>query len=581
MKQYVYIILSAFALSLAGCENLLEPEIVIGNTAEQVLVSYDNTEKTVVGVYTYLPDGFSYVDGTLLAGASDEAEHTLETNAVQKFNNASWNAVDNPDNAWSRNFQGIYNANLTLQNIDSVKMDYLKLDSSSVSQQQYQINLANMERWKYELRVLRAFFYFELVKRYGGVPIVTDPLQLTDDFTKYKRNTLTECFNFIVAECDTAANHLPLPSEMADENLGRVSKGAALALKSRALLYAASDLYNDPSWAGGYAHPELISMTDNKTREQRWQEAAIAAKDVMDLEAYSLVMGALGNSYRDVFSTYNNSELILTRRYGSSNSFESANYPIGYNGGNSGITPLGNLVDAYEMTNGSDFDWSVDSLAKNPYENRDPRLKATILTNNEPFDGGTADPNRRVEIWAGGRDGQGVPRATRTGYYIRKWIDPGLDLLQGRSSVHNWCLIRYAEIYLNYAEAVTHGYGYNGRVPGGQTPAQVINMYIRRRVGLGVVNARSVEQMMEIYKHERQIELAFEDHRLWDVRRWMDAPEVLGAPARGVNITKNDDGTFTYEPFVLEERVWEDKMYFYPIPQKELSIANWPQNPMW
>ena len=106
-------------------------------------------------------------------------------------------------------------------------------------------------------------------------------------------------------------------------------------------------------------------------------------------------------------------------------------------------------------------------------------------------------------------------------------------------------------------------------------------MYIRRRVGLGVVNARSVEQMMEIYKHERQIELAFEDHRLWDVRRWMDAPEVLGAPARGVNITKNDDGTFTYEPFVLEERVWEDKMYFYPIPQKELSIANWPQNPMW
>lgn len=580
MKQYVYIILSAFLFSLVSCENLLEPEIVVGNTAEQVLVSYSNTEKTVVGVYTYLPDGFSYVDGTLLAGASDEAEHTLETNAVQKFNAGSWNSVDNPDNAWSRNFQGIYNANLTLQNIDCVKMDYLKLDSSTVSQEQYKINLANMENWKYELRFLRAFFYFELVKRYGGVPIITKPLALTADFTKYPRNTLSECFDFIVNECDTVANHLS--PDVTNENLGRVTKGAAMALKSRALLYAASDLYNDPSWAAGYEYPELISMTDDKTREQRWQEAAQAAWDVIDLGKYSLVMGQMGESYRSVFSTYNNSELILTRRYGNSNYFESANYPIGYNGGNSGITPLGNLVDAYEMTNGSAFDWSVDSLAKNPYENRDPRLKATILTNNELFDGGTANPNRRVEIWEGGRDGKGVPRATRTGYYIRKWIDPGLDLLQGRSSVHNWCLIRMAEIYLNYAEAVTQGYGYNGRVPGAtQNPSQMINMFIRRRVGLGIKNARSKEQMEEIYKHERQVELAFEDHRLWDLRRWMDAPKILGAPARGVNITQNPDGTFNYEPFVLEERVWEDRMYFYPIPQKDISIANWPQNPMW
>lgn len=581
MKQYIYIILSVFLFSTTACENLLDPEIVVGNTEEQVLVSFNNTEKTVTGVYTFLPNGFSYINGTLLAGASDEAEHTLETNEVQTFNQGSWSAVYNPDNAWKNNFRGIYHANLTLSNIDSVKMDYLRLDTAITSQTQHQINLKLMERWKYELRFLRAFFYFELVKRYGGVPIITKPLTLTDDFTKYPRNTLAECFNFIVDECDTVAKYLPKAQDVSDIDLGRATKGAAMALKSRALLYAASELYNNPSWAGGYEHPELISMTDEKTRQQRWREAAQAAYDVISSGEYSLVMGALGSSYETVFKTFDNSEVILTRRYGNINSFESANYPIGYNGGNSGITPLGNLVDAYEMKDGSDFSWDVDSLKKDPYSNRDPRLKATILTNNELFDGGSADPNRRVEIWEGGRDGKGVPRATRTGYYIKKWIDPSLDLLQGRSSAHNWVLIRFAEMYLNYAEAVTHGYGYNGRVPGGQMPFQVLNMYIRRRVGLGVKNARNEAEMIENYKRERRVELAFEDHRLWDLRRWMDAPDVLGGPVYGVNITKNEDGTFNYEPFKLEDRVWEDKMYFYPIPQKELTIANWPQNPMW
>ena len=577
MKKIKYFIISAMMLFLTACDDLLDPEVVVGTTTEQIIRSYNNTRSTATAIYSFLPDGFSYIDGTLLAGASDEAEHTLETNLVQKFNAGSWNAVDNPDNAWSTNFKGIYNANLTLSNIDSVRMEYLRLDPSFTSQELYKINMENMGRWKYEIRFLRAFFYFELVKRYGGVPIITEPLGLNDDFTLFPRRSLSDCIQFIVEECDSTAKALPLIST--DEDLGRATKGAALALKSRVLLYAASDLYNDPSWAGGYEHPELISMTDEKTREERWIEAALAAKDVIDLASYSMSGG-----YENLFRSYNNQELILTRRYGESGSFERANYPIGYDGGNSGITPLGNLVDAYEVLKrgvAMPFDWNNEEHSANPYIDRDPRLAATVLTNNTMFKGGAADP-RPVEIWAGGRDGKGAPRATKTGYYMNKWIDPNLDLVRGQSSVHSWVLIRYAEILLNYAEAVTFGYGYNGRVPGSSitTPAFALTT-IRRRVGMPLVFAQSKEQIIEAIKHERRIELAFEDHRLWDLRRWMDAPEALSAPARGVEITKVDDDTFSYKNIELEKRVWDNKMYFYPIPQKEVEIAKWPQNPLW
>src|SRR5690606_38535224 len=154
-----------------------------------------------------------------------------------------------------------------------------------------------------------------------------------DDASGIKRNTFAEVVQFIVDECDAIAPDLPVIT--ADADLGRATRGAALALKSRALLYAASDLYNNTSWAGGYAHPEYIAMP-NGDRTARWQAAANAAKAVIDLAGANY---ALHNSYQTLFTTFNSSEIIFTRRQAANNAFEIANYPIGYDRGQSGTTP--------------------------------------------------------------------------------------------------------------------------------------------------------------------------------------------------------------------------------------------------
>jgi hypothetical protein len=530
-----------------------------------------------------------------MACAADEAEFTIESNPVHKFNTGSWNAVDNPDNAWKNNFTGIYAANLFLQNSDSINLDYYKYDAAK--QREYEQALSYIKRWKQEARFLRAFFYFELIKRYGGVPLIDKPLNLTSDYTQIPRSPLSECVRFILDECDSIKGGLPLNYMERDtvenkniqgQNFGRATQGAVLALKSRVLLYAASDLFNSPDqWAPGYEHPEWISMTDAKTREERWIEAAEAAYEVIKLNEYNLSPSKDGDQYGGLFRTFENQEIIFAQRNGSSNYFETINYPIGFNG-KSGATPLGNLVDDYEIRQTTQsaipFDWNNPEHAANPFNKRDSRLAATILKNNDWFNGGK---ERAIETWTGGADGKGVSGAGKTGYYLNKYIDPSRNLLLGESSIHTWILFRYAEILLNYAEAVNEAYGPTESLPGANlTPNEALSD-IRKRVAMPEFRTKATmitdpQKMTTVIRHERRVELAFEDFRFWDVRRWMIAPETLGVPARGLEVTKLSDGTFSYQPVVIENRVWANKMYLYPIPQKELKIADgWLQNPLW
>ncbi len=547
-------------LLFMSCENILEREVVLSLTEEQVKRTYDDTQKRANAVYTYLPDGFFYIDDAMMASASDEAEHTIESSAVHKFNVGAWNQLDNPDNAWERNFKGIRDANLFLVNSDSVKMEYLRLDPNPAQQIVYQTRLANIKNWKYEVRFLRAFFYFELVKRYGGVPIIEKPIDLDENYKNINRNSLADCINFIVNECDSTANMLPV--NYSDSDLGRVTKGAALALKSRVLLYAASDLFN----ASGNENSELVSLSGD--RSAKWQAAADAAKALIDMDGSGYT---LAGNYTNLFRTYNSSEIILARRSGSSNRFEKAHYPVGYDLGNSGTTPSQNLVDDYEMTDGSKFDWNNPDHAANPYSNRDPRLKYTILTNNTQFKG------RPVECWVGGLDGPGKPRATKTGYYLNKYVDPNLDLLQNKTSVHTWILIRLAEIYLNYAEAL------NEYQPGHPDIKKYVDM-VRQRNGVNmppIPDGLSQSEMSDRIRNERRIELAFEGHRFWDVRRWMIGTTTLNKPLKGVKIQKNADDSFSYEVITVENREFTERMYLYPIPQNDLNIAGWEQNPLW
>lgn len=571
MKKVKTILYGAALLLLVNaCDSILDREVVLSLTEDDVLTLYNNTQSRAVAIYNYLPSGFRCVDGAMMASASDEAEYTLETSSIQMFNVGSWNAKNNPDGgSWWNNFRGIYLVNHFLANSDNLDLEMYRLNPDDIGHEQYQNRLDNIKRWKYEVRFLRAYFYFELIKRYGGVPVITRPVEIGDSFP---RNTLDSCVNFIVKECDDIAWGLPV-KYTEQENLGRATRGAVLALKSRVLLYAASDLFNSPEkWASGYANKDLISVKPID-RKERWKRAADAAKNVIDLTDAGY---ALSNNYQGVFRSYTDAEIILARRDGASNDFEKANYPVGYDLGSSGNTPSLNLLDDYEMLDGTAFDWNNKNHAANPYRGRDPRLAFTILSNMTKFNG------RPVECWTGGRDGKGVPRATKTGQYLLKYIDPELNLLEGRTSVHTWVLIRLAEVYLNYIEAL------NEYQPA-HSDIKIYYNKIRQREGIKMPelpDGLDQDAVRQKIRHERRIELAFEDHRLWDARRWMIAADnekgkgVLNIPLRGLEIL-NRGGVPSYTPIEIEKRNFEPKMYLYPIPQGDLDIAGWSQNPLW
>lgn len=569
-KAYLYTTAISL-LTLAACESTdLNQEVKTSLTEDQVMKRYEYTMQHGIRAYNFLQPGFLNIDGAMMASASDEAEHTLETSAIQKFNNGSWNPLDNPDPAWNNYFTGIRNVNKFLSMSDSVELDYLRLDPNAQQQALYKTYTTDLKRTKYENRFLRAYFYFELIKRYGGVPIITEVLTLNSNLGDIQRNSLQDCITFITNECDSAAANLP--AKTIDTYLGKITSGAAKALKSRVLLYAASDLFNNPGWAGSYANKELISVTGD--RAAKWKAAADAAKAVID--AASAGGYSLATNYRSLFQTYNNPEIIFVHRTGASNSFEKATYPIGFDKANSGTTPSQNLIDDYEVVVDANtavpFDWSNPAHAANPYASRDPRFGMSVIWNNSDYKG------RKVEIWAGGKDGAGVPLATKTGYYLKKYVDESLDLAQEKTSVHSWIFIRLAEIYLNYAEAL------NEYDPGNAAIKTYVDL-VRKRSGVNmpaIPAGLSQSEMREKIRHERRIELAFEGHREWDLRRWMLAETVLSSPLKGVKITQPSAGVFTYQPVNVENRVFTPNMYFYPIPQSELNIqTNWIQNPLW
>ena len=568
MTNYKLLVL-LIAVTFWGCAKYLERDIITNQREELVNKSYDFTRNRVSAIYNMLPQGFTEIDGAMLASATDESEHTDETSSIQNFNTGAWNIYDNPDGVWYRSYQAIRMVNVFLNTSDSVNLDAYRLNPEASQQLVYQTRLAEIKRWKYEVRFIRAFFYSELIKRYGGVPIITELFSLDDDPSTQRRNTLAESIKFVVDECDSAAANLP--ATYSSNDLGRATKGAALALKSHILLYAASDLFNSTSWTSGYENSELVSMPSGD-RNTRWKAAADAAKAVIDLQEAGY---ALHSGYAALFKTFNSPEIIFTRRAGPSNSFERASFPVGYEG-RSGTTPSQNLVDAYEVKVSPrlsvPFSWDNAAHAANPYANRDPRLGFTVLLNNTTF------KDRRVESFIGGLDGLGNVNATRTGYYLRKYVDESINLLTGTNSVHSWIFIRLAEVYLNYAEAL------NEYSPGHADIKTYVDK-IRARSGVAMPplpTGLSQSQMRDRIRNERRIELAFEGHRAWDIRRWMIGPETVGATLRGIRIEKGSADNFNYTPFNVETRAFEPKMYLYPIPQQEiLKAKGLVQNPGW
>lgn len=580
IKNYVFLVIPIIIL-YSSCEEAFDVKYDHDFTPDQVFVNHDRLRKVGMRPYTYIPVGFNNIGGSFLAGACDEAEHTSLASSIQKFNLGAWNKYTNPDNRWSHYYEGIYFANFFLENSIDYKQICMQDTITANGKLNYEKNIQDIEWLINEVRFLRAFFHFELMKRYGEIPIVKKTLTVEESLS-VPRASVSDCIDFIREECDAIKDGLVENWSVLgkSEEYGRVTKGTALALKSRLLLYAASPLYNP----------------DGDT--DKWEAAAAAAHELITMSVYKL-----NSQYRNLFTppnSYTSDEIIFYRLSTASNSLEFANYPIGTEGGKSGTCPTQNLVDAYEMqSDGNKFDWNNSEHTANPYKNRDPRLAATILYNGAKWNGDT------IRSYIGGKDGIDKKEASKTGYYLKKFIVENLDLTQGQKSVHSWIIFRYGEILLNYAEAMNEAYGPDEDPLGyGKTARYAINE-LRGAAGFGgrridvrmpavtQQKASGKDEMREVIKNERRIELAFEEHRFWDVRRWTklsdntedsEAYKALGKPIYGVKVIKNADNTYSHSLFEVEERKYEKKMLFYPIPQTEIvkyPVGFFPQNEGW
>ena len=553
MKSVKIIFLLLPVLIWASCKKeVLDTRIDTQLTPGELATDYTRLWDLGYAPYTYLKNGFSAIDSNLFAAVTDEAVQTASTSDAQLFNEGSWNAYNNPDNVYENDYEGIRAANYFLEfSGDYKNLLALNRDTASDRQRQYGLDVQDIAWLRSEARVLRAYFYFDLLKRYGGVPLVTKTL-LPSDNTDLPRAGYDEVVNYIVSEIDAARDSLQVDWKSYDvARAGRITEGAALAIKSRILLYAASPLHN-PS--GDKA---------------KWQKAAEAAHDVISLNEY-----ALDNSYQGLFTgdnTLNSTENIWAIRLGPTNELEQENYPIGTPGGHSGVTPSQNLVAAYEYKGSPD--------PADPYANRDPRLGYTIVTNNSNWNG------RTMQMWPGGTDGREKTNTSRTGYYLKKFLNANLNLTQNQTQSRSWIVFRYAEILLNYAEAMNEAYGPDNDNGWGMSARQAVNA-VRSRpdVAMPPVAAASQADMRDAIKHERRIELAFEGHRYWDLLRWQDAENALSQPLKGIRVDRNDNGSFTYTEFTVENRVFvSPKMYYYPIPYTEIAKSNGvlQQNPGW
>lgn len=555
--------MSFLLVAVFSCNNdFLSYDETSSYTEEQVFTVYSRATQMATNIYAYMRSDFGSVGNAMRAAGCDEAEYVWPSSAVHTFYNGTWSSMNTVDDVWAQYYKGIRAANLFLAK------GAIQTFEENKYQSDYAKNMLKFKNLQYEVRFLRAYFYFELIKRYGGVPLVTKVLTEAEA-NSVKRDSYDAVSQFIVNECDTAAKYLPKFYDTSyDLETGRATRMAALALKARVLLYGASKLHNNP----------VVT--------QKWVDAAKAAKALIDSASVYKINTFV--AYDKIPNNIALPELIYARREANSGTFESLNYPVGFVGGNSGTCPTQNLVDAYEVKksgsplDGTAFDWTNATLTASPYSNRDPRLAFTVVLNNTKW----AD-NQTVEAWEGGNSGQPKSGATKTGYYLKKYVDKTISFQPSgtTSTRHVWVVFRYAEVLLNYAEAMNEAFASPTYKDGTFTLSAVeaINL-VRKRTGVSLIaipNTITTDDFRAKVRNERMVELAFEDHRFWDIRRWMIGPQTT-AIKRTKIVKDPNTGAFTYTTYTTNDRVWDDKMYYYPIALSEIyKNRNLEQNPGW
>ena len=501
-------------------------------TEELVWTDAQGALQFVNAIYGNMPSGFDrnyqgWAKGLyLLDGATDDGDVSMgwtHSNQLQTGDflpsNVPWGET------WADYYGLIRKANSAIENLERLEDEELR------------------NTLKGEAYFLRGFMYHELLRLYGiksdggeltGVPIVDRSLTLDDNF-EIPRSSYDDVVDFIVSDLDKAVELLPKKGET---DAGRATVGAAYGLKSRVLLYA-----------------------------ERWADAAVAANKVIGTE-YSLFP-----DYRTLFLTKNNDEIIFAKKfqfpdkhhqtnaggtqgagwdvYNSPNTFKGTS-----DAGWGGNLPTQNFVDSYDMIDGDPQDTSSLYDPNNPFDNLDPRFEATVVHDGAMFRG------RKMELYEGGLEGS-PDVFMNTGYFLRKFHNEDIAIYS-QSSDQDWIFIRYAEVLLNYAEAKNEASGPDGSV------YDAINL-IRQRAGMPDLDGGlSQDQMREKIRNERRVELAFEEHRFFDIRRWGIAESLLNGPLYGMKIEKDGD-TYTYTKFEFETRSFPSKLYVLPIPQNEID----------
>lgn len=602
MRKFLYTIalLAIFILIAPSCsDDFLETKPLTEISSVDLWGDPSLARNYVNHIYFGMPEPFRR--GRLSSNLVDEADYRGNTGSLN-FNNGVITQDGTP--AWISMYYGLEWASLYsnirycnnfLENVEKIPFPADEL--------------ANKDKMIGEVHFLRAMLYHNLVAVWGGVPIIKEAYELTDQFSA-PRNSYDECVKFIVEDCDLAASKLPLAHTGGD--LGRATKGAALALKARVLLYAASDLHNTNKFSS-YSNPEYLGYTAYSAAERtaRWTAAKDAAKSVMDLNMYNLYKAepAPTDSIADNYANYflingYTEEDIWNRFFVVQNQQMIGLYsgPNGYHGWGTNA-PIGNFVDAFEMKDGSKFDWTNPAHSAAPYKNRDQRFYATILYEGagwrqRPGDVTSRDPLNKIQVgtwekWEGGakklvygldsrKGGVEEWNGSYTGYYMRKFLHPGFDVsfIEAGGGGYQYIPYRYfrfAEILLNYAEACIELGQYDEALT-------AINR-IRRRAGQPLITGLTGDALRQKYRNERRIELAFEEHRIYDVRRWLAGPEsyvpatqaVVTYPLLPGNITATVP-TVVHKEF--QKRSWLDKAYFMPIARAEVSKnADLVQNP--
>jgi starch-binding outer membrane protein, SusD/RagB family len=543
-----------------SCTDFLDkdPEVDTQLTYEEIFTDVHYAPGFLNNAYNNLPDGYSRFGGAMLAAACDEAVCSDAGASINLFNKNAINSTNNPDDVWEDMYRGIRKCNIFLKELEP---DGLITLSNSIPEKEDGVEVRNY--YKGQALFLRGFFHFELLKRYQNIFYVTSVIDPFNDDEVFAEEQLTfdEAVEKIVADLDSAAVLMPA-SYPDDSYKGRPIKWTPLAFKSRVLLYAASPL-NNP--------------TNDKSK---WLRAADAAKVIIDSKKYTLT------SLSSIFTTPYNTEVIFAAAANNRNDIETYNYPISYEG-NGYMNPTQDLVDQFGMA-AKTYSGRYDEYDPNdPYSlsnsrKREDRFKNTVYFN------GSKLKDTIVSTYVGGKDGLfSSPTATKTGYYMSKFIDPSLDLAKGNTSNRGWVFMRYAEILLNYAEALNE---YDNSTYFSDI-TKALNE-LRNRANLRTFSTpdktllKDQSEMRKYIKLERRLELAFEEQRFWDLRRWKDAEDVLNKPINGMRVTLNDDGTYSYSTFEADLRVFDFKMYWYPIPRTEIlkyrnAGKTITQNPGW